>query len=81
MIHFEIKNKIKKGDIIEVFQPGIFESKKWTVTTLVHKNKEKDVLSGGLGMVSVDVPFPVAVGSFLSVISLEEVHSEEYSTV
>jgi U32 family peptidase len=68
-ILFELKNKISLGNTVEVFFPGEFQSKSWIVDKMYHKSSEKDVLSGGIGLVEIEVPFVIPEGSFLSVLN------------
>lgn len=61
-----VKNKIQKQDKIEVFSPDQDQSRNFEITSIKHKNKEIDVVSGGIGEVDIWTPFEIAENSFLS---------------
>lgn len=65
---FEIKNKIQKGEKIEVYFPGKFETKEFEVEELFFRSQAKEVLSGGMGEVELRSPFELPVHSILSVV-------------
>lgn len=61
---FEIKSKISLGDDLEIYQPGVEGFSSFVVNQLFYKGKPAEVLSGGLGEVGIEVPFPIKENSF-----------------
>lgn len=65
---FSVRHKIKLGDTIEVFVPGRFTSDSFVVEKLFLKNKPAEVVSGGIGMAQIALPFAAPKKSFFSVV-------------
>lgn len=64
----EVKNKIKIGDILEVYSPLLDNTSTFQITEIFYKNKPKEVISGGMGQVSIRVPIRIPENSFLSLV-------------
>lgn len=65
-IIIEVKNKIQKGDEMEVIIATDPNPLSFTVDQIFYKEKPVEVISGGMGTVELDVPFVIPSKSFLS---------------
>ncbi|EOQ96960.1 peptidase, U32 family [Leptospira wolbachii serovar Codice str. CDC] len=65
-IVIEVKNKIQKGDVMEVITASDPEALSFTVDQIFYKEKPVEVISGGMGTVELEVPFVIPSRSFLS---------------
>ncbi|EMY62512.1 U32 family peptidase C-terminal domain-containing protein [Leptospira terpstrae] len=65
-IIIEVKNKIQKGDEMEVIIATDPNPLSFTVDQIFYKQKPVEVISGGMGTVELDVPFVIPSKSFLS---------------
>ncbi len=67
-VKIEVKNKIKNGDLVEVFFPNETQTKNFTVTEIYYKNDLREEISGGMGEIWLKTPFEIPENSFLSVL-------------
>lgn len=65
-IVIEVKNKIQKGDVMEVITASDPNALSFTVDQIFYKEKPVEVISGGMGIVELEVPFVIPAQSFLS---------------
>ncbi|TGL44602.1 U32 family peptidase C-terminal domain-containing protein [Leptospira perdikensis] len=65
-IVIEVKNKIQKGDVMEVITASDPDALSFTVDQIFYKEKPVEVISGGMGTVELEVPFVIPSKSFLS---------------
>ncbi|MCW7461400.1 U32 family peptidase C-terminal domain-containing protein [Leptospira limi] len=62
----EVKNKIEKGDVLEVINPLSEDIVPFVVNEMYYKNNLVDVVSGGIGSAEITVPFEITKQSFLT---------------
>ncbi|MBL0955774.1 MAG: U32 family peptidase C-terminal domain-containing protein [Leptospira sp.] len=62
----EVKNKIEKGDVLEVINPLSEDVVPIVVNEMYYKNNIVDVVSGGIGSAEITVPFEITKQSFLT---------------
>lgn len=65
-ITIEVKNKIEKGDVIEVISPNTEEVVPFVVEEMYFKNQPMEVMSGGIGFAEIKIPFVIPAQSFLT---------------
>ncbi|XDD46873.1 U32 family peptidase C-terminal domain-containing protein [Leptospira sp. WS39.C2] len=65
-IMIEVKNKIEKGDVLEVINPKSDEVNSFIVDEMYYKNQMIGVVSGGIGTVEIKIPFETTMNCFLT---------------
>lgn len=65
-ITIEVKNKIEKGDVLEVISPNGEEVVPFVVEEMYFKNQPMEVMSGGIGFAEIKIPFVIPAQSFLT---------------
>ncbi|MCS6984964.1 MAG: U32 family peptidase [Leptospiraceae bacterium] len=65
-LYFDLKNRLRLGDVVEIYRHDQFEPLFLKVTEIIHKGEAVGVLSGGIGEIAIACPEYVPAKSFVA---------------